>query len=70
MLSWKNRGRRKKINHRDSDVSPKFIITGIARLLLLGLFLFGFIYGVKTSNELFTAGVCISGILCVIIEMH
>ena len=70
MLNWRNKRHLKKINHRDFEISPREIIIGIARLLLLGLFIIGFSYGIKTSDKLFTAGVCISGILCVIAELQ
>ena len=70
LLNWKNKRQWNKINHRDFGISPREIIIGIARLLLLGLFIIGFSYGIKTSDKLFTLGVCISGILCVIIELH
>ena len=70
MLNWRNKRRLKKINHRDFEISPREIIIGVARLLLLGLFIIGFSYGIKTSDKLFTAGVCISGILCVIAELQ
>lgn len=70
LLNWKNKRQWNKISHRDFGISPQEIIIGVARLLLLGLFIIGFSYGIKTSDKLFTAGVCISGILCVIAELQ
>ena len=70
LLSWKYRKRFKKISRRNLGISPQEIIIGIARLLLLCLFMLGFVYGIKTSNGLFSAIICISGILSVIIELH
>ena len=70
LLNWKNKRQWNKISHRDFGISPQEIIIGVARLLLLGLFIICFSYGIKTSDKLFTLGVCISGILCVIAELH
>lgn len=70
LLNWKNKRQWNKISHRDFGISPQEIIIGVARLLLLGLFIISFSYGIKTSDKLFTLGVCISGILCVIAELH
>ena len=69
LLSWKNKKQLKK-NLKESKIKSREIAIGITRLLLLNLFIFGFIYGIKSSNELFTLGVCISGILCIITDSH